>query len=71
MKTSKIITDDDNQDGYDYFIFDITNQGLYPEGIDDENISYLFGGFYGHSRWVLENDNMDYLKADENGICPN
>lgn len=34
-------------------------------------VSYCF--YFGNtcSTWVLQNDNMDYVKADSNGICPN
>ena len=61
-----------NQFGYDLFCFDITDQGIYPEGIDEENIeNNLFNSDYtwGHSKWILENDNADYLKADSSGKC--
>ena len=58
-----------NESGYDQFIFDMTNQGLYFEGILDDAIGYLFNGHYGASRWILENDNADYLKADSTGKC--
>ena len=55
--------------GYDQFIFDMTNQGLRYEGILDGAINYLFSGNYGASRWILENDNMDYLKVNDSGKC--
>ncbi len=59
-----------NERGYDIFRFEMTDQGIYPEGINEESISYIFKG-YSQTIWVLENENMDYLKADENGVCPN
>jgi len=66
-----------NEEGKDQFEFDILNQGIYPEGIYDSKISCLFNaencngsGHYGATRWIIENDNMDYLKVDETGKCP-
>ena len=59
-----------NQPGYDYFEFTIYDQGIYPnEGSND--INYIFSDYAGHSKWIIENDNADYLKADEEGKCPN
>ncbi len=59
-----------NQNGKDTFRFDLLNQGIYPEGINEEKlVEYCFGAGY-CTRWVLENDNMDYLKADSTGKCP-
>ena len=50
--------------------------GIYPEGISDNAINCLFNaencdgeGHYGATRWILENDNADYLKTDSSGKC--
>ena len=60
-----------NENGKDIFYFDILNQGIYPDGINEEKLAeYCFGAGY-CTRWVLDNDNMEYLKADSNGVCPN
>lgn len=60
-----------NKDGNDQFIFDVTDQGIYPEGIDEDKLKeYCFGKGY-CTRWVVENGNMDYLKAGSDGKCPN
>ena len=58
-----------NLRGHDQFKFDMTDQGIYPEGIADNKINYVFNDYAGHSKWILENDNADYLKADESGKC--
>ena len=50
-------------DGYDRFIFDITDQGIYPEGLADSDLtSQCFVNGY-CTRWVIENENTDYLKC--------
>ena len=68
-----------NEAGKDNFRFDILNQGIYPDGLvfydaDEETnqeklVNICFGQGY-CTKWVLDNDNMDYLKADETGKCP-
>ena len=67
-----------NQLGYDMFKFDITSQGIYPSGIrslsadEDEAQEQLESGCFSQhycTQWILENDNLDYLKADSTGKC--
>ncbi|MBR1943539.1 hypothetical protein IJ843_07375, partial [bacterium] len=56
--------------GYDRFVFDITDQGIYPEGLADNDLTSLcfVNGYC--TRWVIENGNMDYLKVGSDGKCP-
>ena len=59
----------------DLFGFDIRNNSIEPSGIDQDssgNISlrtYYTGT--GCTFWIVQNDNMDYLKVDSNGKCAN
>ena len=39
--------------------------------IGEDPIEICLGAHIGCASWVLDYDNMDYLKADENGKCPN
>ena len=56
-----------NTFGKDIFEFTISNEGLImPNG---DITSCLNLGYC--TKWVITNDNMDYLKADENGKCKN
>ena len=66
--------------GKDLFIFkaySIENRGIRPLGEDDTNSNltnlknncFKFG--VSCSSWVIKNGNMDYLKADRTGKCPN
>ena len=65
-----------NQNGHDVFSFIIINNNLMPieykgylvdnciEGDVGRDVSY-------YTYWVITNENLDYLKADEDGVCPN
>ncbi len=71
-----------NSGGYDMFEFFITTEGIYPSGSrldnygkDDNTLkSICFNATsamkFHCTAWVIENGNMDYLKAT-NGTCPN
>lgn len=61
--------------GVDLFEFrvDSTN-GLHYIKDYDNGITTCIGegaGVYGCEAWVIQNGNMDYLKADKTGKCPN
>ena len=66
-----------NTIGKDFFSFFIAKSGIYPEGaqiIIDNTTNYGKDCFrYGGAcaAWVIDMGNMDYLKADRNGKCPN
>ena len=57
-----------HKNGYDWFEFEITDQGILPsntEYYEDGIGSDGEGGYYA-TAWVIQNGNMDYLKcADE------
>ena len=61
--------------GKDYFGFWVTKSGIVPGCIPfsncgDDIVTSCFQK--GHcTGWVIETGNMDYLKADRNGKCPN
>ena len=66
-----------NAYGIDFFQFVITTDGILPSGIENSNggsstnlVNWCFkkGNACG---WVIANDNMDYLKTDASGKCPN
>ena len=64
------------QGGTDRFLFYITkDNGFLPKPFRYENdVSYPADCFRNHNRcttWVIENGNMDYLKADSSGKCNN
>ncbi len=70
-----------NYSSYDMFEFYITKEGIYPAGSrldnygkDDnalkENCFIKDSASLYCSAWILENKNMDYLKATK-GTCPN
>ena len=70
-----------NEYGKDIFVFTIYDVGnqyvLYPNFGDPNqqgDFDFTQGsgdiGFLG-SLWIIKNDNMDYLKLDSNGKCPN
>lgn len=48
----------------------MTNQSIYPEGITKDTLEGNCFDLGYCTRWVIDNDNMDYLKADETGKCP-
>jgi len=69
-----------NAGGWDRFGFLLTENGLLPIGSPDfsSNASYTFAqctNFVGLSRactaWIVAKGNMDYMKADNTGKCPN
>lgn len=60
--------------GVDLFRFNVdSTNGLHYIDNDDRITSCVgeVAGNYGCERWVIQNDNMDYLKADKTGKCPN
>lgn len=65
--------------GYDYFQFFLTDHGIFPVGTkmdtdndtNEELKTNCFSKGGSCAGWVFENDNMDYLRADSNGVCPN
>ena len=65
-----------NKDGYDKFRFGAnTLNGLFPSDRGFTTTSYAHtcettasGTFC--AAWVIDYGNMDYLKADDNGLCP-
>ncbi len=66
------------QAGKDIFLFDISNTyGIYPYG--SFQVAYDLDTIYKRcfntgeacAAWVINNGNMDYLKADSSGKCPN
>ncbi len=81
-KTNRIAVDIDgpnkgtNTWGKDLFIFDINldNNELLPSGYDISNFSDLKDECFIDGRscafWVINNDNMDYLKVGTDGKCP-
>ena len=83
METYTIYVDIDgpnkgkNDLGYDQFWFDVTNDGIVPQGCNydvDESELFLFSTPLAVSCWVIRNGNMDYLKVDTKeigGNCPN
>lgn len=67
-----------HQSGKDIFLFDISDTyGIYPFG--SFQVAYDLDAIYkkcfntgnGCAAWVINNGNMDYLKADSSGKCPN
>ena len=70
------------KDIFMFTIYEVDNQYvLYPnlensniavdDGVDDGLASNQSGIALFSSLWIIENDNMDYLKIDDNGKCPN
>ena len=65
--------------GKDFFEFYIRENGIYPENnstdcTNDENGTCLSDSCFQEGScagWVIETGNMDYLKADDSGKCPN
>jgi len=64
-----------NLEGSDTFCFKIDgDRGVYA-GKSDWNLDYVFGSderfcCLDATAWIINFDNMDYLKADYNGKCP-
>lgn len=60
-----------NQIGLDLFRFNIdSNNGVSPQRVDNFS-NYLAVPGFNLSGWVIDYDNMDYLKLDTSGKCPN
>ena len=63
--------------GKDYLRFTVAKSGIYPDGaqiLNDDSVNYgkdCFNGGAGCAGWIIEMGNMDYLKADSDGKCPN
>ena len=63
--------------GKDYFMFHVAKSGIYPQGaqiLHSKSANYgefCFGSGSYCAGWVIEMGNMDYLKADRQGKCPN
>ena len=64
--------------GIDQFMFSISNNQITPSYLSDcsdsfsQLISYLYSTGYCQAYWIIEYDNMDYLKfTDANGTCDN
>ena len=63
--------------GKDYFSFYVAKSGIYPDGaqiLNDDSVNYgkdCFNRGAGCAGWIIEMGNMDYLKADSDGKCPN
>ena len=67
-----------NAYGIDFFQFVITTDGILPSGIENSNggsstnlVNWCFKKGNACTGWVIANDNMDYLKTDASGKCPN
>ena len=63
-----------NTDGKDAFTFQITGDGIVPWGRDYRTSPLTSCSSYGGSYctdWVIEMGNMDYLKTNSEGKCPN
>lgn len=63
-------------DGIDTFYFHVTADGILPYGGENDNILSntpldCFAVGDGCTAWVIQNDNMDYLKANSSGKCDN
>ena len=69
------------QIGNDIFEFDFVTEPFgnfkvnelspgYDPSRDSEEDTYIYFNTYA-TAWVIENGNMEYLKADEDGVCPN
>ena len=62
--------------GVDVFQFHANNDGLYysKTSSNSSNLANCSGDIaliMTCEAWILDNDNMDYIKADKNGKCPN
>ena len=82
MRINEILIDVDidgpnkgkNTDGKDEFTFQITGDGVVPFGRDYRTSPLTSCSSYGGSYctdWVIEMGNMDYLKTNSEGKCPN
>ncbi|MBR1942574.1 type II secretion system protein [bacterium] len=69
-----------NKPGYDQFLFTVKNNEMVPAfGDDGQNaVSKCLSGIQSQSmdniyctKWIIDYDNLDYLKADSSGKCKN
>ena len=63
-----------NSEGKDRFYFHITDNGIIPFGRDSRTsplTSCSSGGGSYCADWIIEMGNMDYLKTNSQGKCPN
>ena len=66
-----------NLDGYDIFHFQVDNNTIIPFPVSPYTIgastvlSSCCQWGRGCTQWVIDYDNMDYLKLDSSGKCPN
>lgn len=61
-----------NLQGLDIFYFEITKSGIETYcTVNDCNLEYVFNDADGVTDWIIKTGNMDYLKADSKGKCPN
>ena len=63
-----------NQFGRDIFLMYVGDEGLlYPKWQNDvaRDVKECISMKLSCSWWIMEHDNMDYLKADSEGKCPN
>ncbi len=67
-----------NSFGYDKFYFEASNNELRPFNDPEASTQYCntFANLITNrmicgSTWIINYDNMDYLKLDSNGTCPN
>ena len=59
-----------NNSGFDTFWFELTNEGVIPRGCEQSTL--MASGRYDNATcWIIQNGNMDYLKTDSQGKCPN
>ena len=59
-------------DGIDVFFFWITKDGIFPEYTSKPNfdVEWKADNWEYGSTWILEKGNLDYLKVDSSGNCP-
>ena len=58
-----------NSAGKDIFSFEFTTGDVVPLGLSPGAKATSNCGYY-CTQWVIDNENMDYLKADSTGKCP-
>ena len=59
-----------NNAGFDTFWFELTNEGVIPIGCEQSML--MSSGRYDNATcWIIQNGNMDYLKTNSEGKCPN
>ena len=60
-----------NTAGKDIFLFREDNGNLFPYNHNDVANNCIDDKGSQCSGWIIQNENMDYLKADRSGKCPN